>query len=59
MILSDSNNLTVANSLIAKSKGTTDFKNLLNQISQNKSIIDESSFDKARYLCNTQSILMV
>lgn len=50
--LSDANNLTAANSLIAKSKGTIDFKNLLNHIRTNKTIIYDEAYDKASYLCN-------
>lgn len=50
--LSDANNLSAAKSFIARSRGTNDFKNLLNRIRHNKNIIFNESLDEARYLCN-------
>lgn len=50
--LSDPNNLPAAKSLIARSKGTVDFRNLLDQIIYDKSIIYDDVKDEAVYLCN-------
>lgn len=50
--LSDANNLSAAKSLIARSRGTRDFKNLLNHVKQNKEIIYDEALDEVKYLCN-------
>lgn len=50
--LSDGNNISAAKSLIEKSKGTKDFKNLLEKVKVNIEYISRDVIDEANYLCN-------
>ena len=52
--LSDANNLTATKSLIAESRGTKDFNELLNYIKSNKEAFDSSVAEEAGYLCSVQ-----
>lgn len=50
--LSDSNNLQAAKSLIANSRGTMDFNNLLNHIKKDINCIFSDVVEEAEFLCN-------
>ncbi len=52
MGLSDNNNMYAAKSLIERSRGSKDFKLLLDNIRNNKHIIYKEAFEDANYLCN-------
>lgn len=54
--LSDGNNISAAKSLIEKSKGTKDFKNLLEKVKVNIEYISRDVIDEANYLCNIPGI---
>lgn len=53
--LSDANNLTATKSLIAKSRGTKDFNDLLNYVKSNKDAFDSSVVEEVEYLCSVQN----
>lgn len=50
--LSDGNNLQAAKSLIASSRGTNDFNNLLNHVKLDVTCILPDAIDEAEFLCN-------
>lgn len=50
--LSDGNNLQAAKSLIASSRGTNDFNNLLNHVKKDVTCISPDAVDEAEFLCN-------
>lgn len=49
--LSDPNNSAAAKSLMERSKGTRDFKKLLDEIAKNKELISKNVLKEAKYLC--------
>lgn len=49
--LSDPNNSAAAKSLMERSKGTSDFKKLIENIAQNKDLILRDAIREAKYLC--------
>lgn len=53
--LSDANNLTATKSLIARSRGTKDFNDLLNYVKSNKDAFDSSVVEEVEYLCSVQN----